>query len=138
MKKADLWRMTGLEAAALLLGLTAAGLLMYLCPEPADLRACVWAAPLLMGGGGGFYLGGKTSPRWFRAAVIAAVAGLALIVALLASTEPRLLTAGTLLRAGTLLIGAALLGSLVGAGRREARRLPPPDGPASKTLDISR
>ena len=81
MKKAYLWRMTGLEAAALLLGLAALSLLMYLCPEPADLRACVWAAPLLMGGGGGFYLGGKTSPRWFRAAVIAAVAGLALIAA---------------------------------------------------------
>ena len=138
MKKADLWRMTGLEAAALLLGLTAAGLLLYLAPAVADLRACAWAAPALMGLGGGFYLGGKTSPRWFRAALIAACCGLALIAALLASTEPRLLTAGTLLRAGTLLLGAALLGSLVGAGRREARRLPPPDGPASKTLDISR
>ena len=138
MKKAYILRTAALEAAALLLGLTAAGLLLYLAPAVADLRACVWAAPLLMGGGGGFYLGGKTSPRWFRAAVIAAVAGLALIAALLASTEPRLLTAGTLLRAGTLLLGAALLGSLVGAGRREARRLPPHERPASKTLDISR
>lgn len=121
MKKADLWRMTGLEAAALLLGLTAAGLLLRLAPE-ADLRSCAAGAPLIMGGCGGFYLGGKGSPRWVRAALTAAVCGLAFIAALLASLAPPLLTAGTLLRAGGLVFPAALAGALLGAGRREARR----------------
>ena len=123
MKKAYLGRAAALETAALLAGGGALALLLYLLPEPADLTACAIGTPLLMGGSGGFYLGGKCSPRWVRAALAAACAGLLLLTALLASLTPFLLTAGTLLRAGGLVFAAALLGALFGAGRREARRL---------------
>lgn len=122
MKKACFWLTLALEAAALLLGAAAVAVLLYLAPEGPSLLACALATPLLMGGCGGFYLGGKTSPRWVRAACAAAGTGLALIAALLASLEPRLLTAGTLLRAAGLLLAAALPGALLGAGRTEARR----------------
>ena len=123
MKKTCFCLTLALEAAALLTGAAAAGLLLRLTPEAADLRACAPVTLLLTGGCGGFYLGGKCSPRWIGAALIAAACGLALTAALLASLAPPLLAAGTLVRAGLLILAAALAGALLGAGRTEAGRL---------------
>ena len=161
MRRKTAARMAALQAALMLTAAAAAGGLLYLRPYMADLRACCLATLALMGGGGGFYLGGKTSPRWIRAGAAASVSGMALIAALVASLEPRLLTAGTLAAMALPLSISAFIGALAGAGRTESRRLrqkaageagpgPAPafrnSGPsrsvqarnAAKTLDISR
>ena len=69
MRRKTAARMAALQAALMLTAAAAAGGLLYLRPDMADLRACCLATPALMGCGGGFYLGGKTSPRWIRASL---------------------------------------------------------------------
>lgn len=79
-----------------------------------------WIAAGLIGGG----LGGRLLfPRWLRAGAAAAVWQTALTVFGLASAEPRLLAAGTILRLFLTLAAACMAGALFVCGWRGAQKL---------------